>query len=111
MQSATSAEAAALDGRAPLFQSAPRWSKTLSGKPIRRQAVFETVKRRCAAAGLRISICNHSFRGTGITIHLENGGTIEGAQDLAVHADSRTTRLYDRRKRKVQRAEVERVQI
>jgi site-specific recombinase XerD len=99
------------DLKAPLFQSAPRWSKTLSGKPVRRQAVFEMVKRRCAAAGLPASICNHSFRGTGITIHLENGGALDAAQELAGHADISTTRLYDRRKRKAQRAEIERVQI
>ena len=69
------------------------------------------VKRRCAAAGLPASISNHSFRGTGITIHLENGGALEAAQNLAGHADIRTTQLYDRRSRKIQGAEVERVQL
>jgi integrase/recombinase XerD len=69
------------------------------------------VKRRCAAVGLPASICNHSFRGTGITIFLEKGGTLETAQQLAGHADIRTTRLYDRRLLKIQRAEVERVQL
>jgi site-specific recombinase XerD len=104
-------EAPSPDAKTPLFQSAPRWSKILSGKPMRRQDVLRMVKRRCAAAGLPASFCNHSFRGTGITIHLENGGSIEAAQDLAGHADISTTRLYDRRKRKAQRTEVERVQI
>jgi site-specific recombinase XerD len=40
------------------------------------------------------------FRATGITNYLENGGTLEVAQRIAGHADSRTTKLYDRRGRK-----------
>jgi hypothetical protein len=42
----------------------------------------------------------HSFRATGITNFLENGGTLEVAQTIAGHADSRTTKLYDRRHQK-----------
>lgn len=105
--------AAGLDpkSREPLFQSAPRRSGTLSGKAMREAAALEAVKRRCKAAGLPSSICNHSFRATGLTIHHENGGTLEDAQALAGHADARTTRLYIRKNRKVSRAEVERVQL
>jgi integrase len=69
------------------------------------------VKRRCAAAGLPANLCNHSFRATGITIHQENGGRIEDAAELAGHASTRTTQLYNRKLRKVARAEVERVQL
>jgi hypothetical protein len=43
----------------------------------------------------------HSFRVTGITNYLENGGTLEVAQRIAGHADSRTTKLYDRRGQEV----------
>jgi hypothetical protein len=43
----------------------------------------------------------HSFRATGITNFLENDGTLEAAQRIAGHADSRTTKLYDRRGQKV----------
>lgn len=99
------------EGTAPLFQSMPGRSQALSGEALHRVNVLHMVKRRCAAAGLPGNICNHSFRGTGITIHLESGGKLEVAQDLAGHADIRTTRLYDRRSRKVQRAEIERVQL
>jgi|SRR5271165_59070 len=35
----------------------------------------------------------HSFRATGITNYLENGETLEVAQRIAGHADSRTTKL------------------
>jgi integrase len=57
------------------------------------------------------TICNHSFRATGITIHQENGGRIEDAAELAGHASTRTTQLYNRKLRKVARAEVEHVQL
>jgi site-specific recombinase XerD len=105
--------AAALEPRSkvPLFQSAPRRSAALSGKALTTGGVLELVKRRCKAAGLPSSICNHSFRATGITIHQENGGRLEDAQELAGHADARTTRLYVRGKRKLARSEVERVQL
>jgi site-specific recombinase XerD len=97
--------------RAALFQSAPRRTGKLSGKAMSAGAVLDVVKRRCRDAGLPSSISNHSFRATGLTIHHENGGTLEDAQTLAGHADARTTRLYIRKHRKVSRAEVERVQL
>jgi site-specific recombinase XerD len=97
--------------RTPLFQSAPRRSGALSGKAMSTGAVLDAVKRHCRAAGLPSSISNHSFRATGLTIHHENGGSLEDAQALAGHADARTTRLYIRKNGKVSRAEVERVQI
>jgi integrase len=68
-------------------------------------------RRAYGRAGLPSSICNHSFRATGITVHQENGGRLEDAQELAGHADARTTRLYIRKARKIAQAEVERVQL
>jgi site-specific recombinase XerD len=105
--------AAGLDteSKAPLFQSAPRHGKKLSGKPMSRADALAMVKRRCRAAGLPASICNHSFRATGITMHQEAGGRLEDAQLLAGHASTRTTQLYNRKARKIARAEVERVQL
>ena len=38
------------------------------------------VQRRAEAAGLDTHICNHTWRGTGITTYLENGGTLENAK-------------------------------
>jgi integrase/recombinase XerD len=106
--------AAGLDdekSKAPLFQSIPRRSSRVSGHGIRREDVWGMVKRRCLAAGLPSTICNHSFRATGITIHQENGGTLEQAAELAGHASLRTTQLYNRKTRKIARSEVERVQL
>jgi integrase len=50
----------------------------------------------------------HSFRATGITNYLENGGILEVAQRIAGHADSRTTKLYDCRGQKVLLEDMER---
>jgi len=106
---------AGLNGRehakTPLFQSAPGRAKALSGKPLDRSAVLGIVKRRCRSVGLPASICNHSFRATGITLHQENGGDIEAAARLAGHADTRTTQLYNRSRRRISSLEVERVHI
>jgi integrase len=77
----------------PLFQSAPGDAKVLSGNALDRSAVLGIVKGRCRDVGLPASICNHSFRATGITLHQENGGDIEAAARSAGHADSQTTRL------------------
>jgi integrase/recombinase XerD len=43
------------------------------------------VRRRAKAAGITTEVCNHTFRGTGITAYLENGGTLEKARQMAVH--------------------------
>jgi integrase len=40
---------------------------------------------------------NHTFRATGVTAYLKNGGTLERAAQMANHASTRTTQLYDRR--------------
>jgi integrase len=67
------------------------------------------LQRRARAAGIPGDLCNHTWRATGITNYLENGGSLETAQYMAGHADPRTTRLYDRRKKMVSRSEVERI--
>ncbi|MGB9164180.1 MAG: tyrosine-type recombinase/integrase [Rhodomicrobium sp.] len=67
------------------------------------------VQRRAKAAGIATKIGCHTFRATGITNYLENGGARETAQHMAGHADPRTTQLYDRRKQLATRSEVERI--
>jgi hypothetical protein len=54
------------------------------------------IKRRARPAGLPRTTCCHTFRATGIITYLENGGTIEHAQQIANHESSRTTKLHDR---------------
>jgi site-specific recombinase XerD len=92
---------------APLFQTLDK-NHRLSGLPIMRRDMLRIVKERCATAGLPESICNHTFRGTGITVFLQNGGSLEAAQDMANHSDPRTTKLYDRRKDLATLSEIER---
>jgi len=69
------------------------------------------VRRRAAAAGIETKIGNHSFRATGITAYLKNGGTLEKAAAMANHASTRTTRLYDRRQDDISLDEVERIRV
>ena len=52
-----------------------------------------------------------SFRVATITNLLTQGVPLEDVQNLANHADPRTTRLYDRRRRKVTRNIVERIPV
>ena len=74
-------------------------------------AVAGRGRRRAAAAGIGTAIGNHSFRATGITTYLKNGGTLETAATMANHSSTRTTQLYDRRPDDVTLDEVERVLI
>jgi integrase len=67
------------------------------------------VKARAIAAGLPASTCCHTFRATGITAYLENGGTVEKAQAIAAHASPRTTKLYDRTSDTLTLEEIERI--
>lgn len=69
------------------------------------------VRRRAIAAGIDTRIGNHTFRATGITAYLKNGGTLESAAAMANHASTRTTQLYDRRTDEISLSEVERIRI
>jgi integrase/recombinase XerD len=92
---------------AALFQTLNKTHR-LTGLRVTRREMLRIVKGRCAAAGLPQTICNHTFRGTGITVFLQNGGSLEAAQDMANHTDPRTTKLYDRRKDLATLSEIER---
>jgi len=63
------------------------------------------------AAGIATKIGCHTFRATGITEYLRNGGKLEVAQQMANHESARTTGLYDRRQDQVSLDEVERILI
>ena len=69
------------------------------------------MKRRLKDAELPEQLSPHSFRVTTITDLLEQGVPLEDVQRLAGHSDPRTTRLYDRRDRKVTRNIVERISV
>ena len=102
--------AAAIEpGGRPLFQSAAGNALILSGLPMHRNDVGAMVKRRCAAAGLSATICSHSFRATGLTLHHENGGSLQAGAELAGHESTRTTQRYVRAQGQGRRQEVERI--
>jgi len=96
--------------KSPLFRSVDRQRK-ITANAMTRTDVLRMVKRRALGAGLPSSTCCHTFRATGITAYLENGGTIENAQAIAAHESPRTTKLYDRTGDEITLDEVERIVI
>jgi integrase/recombinase XerC len=99
------------DRKGPLFRTIARGTKRLSDTPLPQANAFQMVRRRAVAADIETAIGNHSFRATGITAYLKNGGTLERAAMMANHASTRTTQLYDRRSNDVALDEAERVLI
>ena len=98
--------------KAALFQTVdPAAGRRLTGRALERRVVLAMIKRRAAAAGLPPSTCCHTFRATGITAYLLNGGTLEHAQQIAGHASPKTTKLYDRTADTVTVDEIERIVI
>ena len=94
-----------------LFRSAPGRQRLLTDHAIERTEVWEMIRRRAKDAGLSPTLCCHTFRATGITAYLLNGGTLEHAQMIACHESARTTKLYDRRSDQVSLDEIERIII
>src|SRR5580704_2716013 len=106
-------EAAGLfkDRKGPLFRSAIGKTRKLSTVAISRTDVWYMVRRRASDAGIETAIGCHTFRATGITDYLTNGGRIEVAQRMAGHSNAKTTGLYDRRNDDISVGEVERIGI
>jgi site-specific recombinase XerD len=99
------------DPKGPLFRTVGRGTGKLTRTPLRRGNAYDMVQRRTEAAGIATRIGNHSFRATGITAYLKNGGTLEKAAAMANHASTRTTQLYDRREDELSLDEVERIRV
>ena len=68
----------AADADGPLFRTSGR--KTGQAQAMWQQDVYRMIQRRAEAAGVKTKIGNHTFRATGITAYLKNGGTLEHAQ-------------------------------
>lgn len=94
----------------PLFRTFDR-RRLLTADRLDRREALAMVKRRAVAAGLGDRVCNHSFRATGITVYLQNDGSLEKAQQLAAHESPRTTKLYDRSQDEISLDEVERIRF
>jgi integrase/recombinase XerD len=101
----------ASDHKGSLFRSAIGKTRQLTDEPMSRIDVYRMVKRRADDAGIETAIGCHTFRATGITDYLKNGGRIEVAQRMAGHSSAKTTGLYDRRGNEISLDEVERIAI
>jgi site-specific recombinase XerC len=99
------------DAKGPLFRTIGRGTGTLTRTVLPQANAYAMIRRRAAAAGIETKLGNHSFRATGITAYLKNGGTLEKAAAMANHASTRTTQLYDRRRDDLSLDEVERIVI
>jgi len=100
------------ESKSRLFRTSKGWNATvLSEEPMNQADAWRMVRRRAKAAGIKAPIGCHTFRATGITAYLENGGTLEHAQAMAAHESPRTTKLYDRTKERLTLDEIERIRL
>jgi len=99
------------DGKGPLFRTIGRGTAKLTRTPLPQANAYAMIARRATAAGIMTRVGNHSFRATGITAYLKNGGTLEKAAAMANQASTRTTQLYDRRHDAMSLDEVERIRV
>jgi integrase/recombinase XerD len=95
----------------PLFTTFAGRTQVPTIRAMTANDIGRMVKRRMSAAGLPRRLSPHSFRVATITDLLTQGVPLEDVQNLAGHADPRTTRLYDRRKMAITRNIVERISI
>ena len=94
----------------PLFRSVSREGH-LTDRRLHRTDVLRMIKRRAEHISLSPRVSCHTFRATGITAYLENGGSLEHAQRIAAHESARTTKLYDRTGDQVSLDEIEKIVI
>jgi integrase len=72
-----------LDPKGPLFRTIGRGTAKLTRTVLPQANAYAMIGRRAAAAGIATKLGNHSFRATGITAYLKNGGTLEKAAAMA----------------------------
>ncbi len=96
--------------RGPLFRTIDA-RRSLTIRRMHRNDVLRMIKRRARRAGIETTVCCHTFRATGITAYLQNGGLLEHAQRIACHESVRTTKLYDRTSDTIGLDEIEKIQI
>lgn len=86
----------------------PQQPERAGGRSLNQKHVERRLKTLARQAGVKAwkTITPHSARSTAITLVLEDGATLAQAQDLAGHADPRTTRRYDKRRHKLKTSAV-----
>ena len=78
---------------------------------LNRYNAWAAIRKRARNAGFLTPVGCHTWRATGVTVYLENGGRLEHAQQMDGHESPRTTKLYDRTKDEITIGEVERIQL
>ena len=74
-----------------LFRTTAGRTGSLTNNPLWQQDAYRMIQKRAKAAGIKTKISNHTFRATGITAYLKNGGTLE------MHNTLPTTNHHGRR--------------
>jgi integrase len=79
---------------------------TAAGNRLDQGAVWRLIRRLAKNAGVPAweRISPHSARHTAITLALDDGAALHEAQDMAGHADPRTTRRYNRHRGRLERS-------
>jgi site-specific recombinase XerD len=101
----------ASEPKALLFHTYSRATSQLTGNPLPQANAYAMIQRRAKSGGISTRVGNHTFRATGVTAFLKNGGTLEKAARMANHASTRTSQLYGRRAEEVTLDEVERILV
>ena len=94
-----------------IFRTAVRNEKRLTHTGMNSKDICRMVKRRLRRARLPTNLSPHSFRVAVATDLLEQKVALDDVQHLLGHADPRTTKLYDRRERRITRNLVERIRV
>jgi integrase len=63
--------------KAFLFQTYSRATGQLTGAPLPQANAYAMIQRRASSAAITTRLGNHTFRATGVTAYLKNGGTLE----------------------------------
>ena len=98
------------DKASPLLPySAPGKTGKLTDRRMNRTDALRMIWRRARGAGIATALGCHSFRATGITVYLTNGGLFEHAQQMAAHESADDEVVTTVENDKVTLDEVERI--
>ncbi|MEZ4698682.1 MAG: tyrosine-type recombinase/integrase [Rhodothermales bacterium] len=96
----------------PLWRSLSNRSKHERLSP---GAIYRMIKRTARQAGFPSTIADrigaHTLRHSGISIALENGATIQEAQEHAGHASVETTMIYVHRRNKLEKNAADKINL